>query len=218
VYDVVGEAVDRCTLAAEAKHITVAVGGESGGVVYGDHDLLVTAVRNLVDNAIAYSPDRTRIGVSVRRTGGLVEIAVSDQGIGIAHADQQRIFERFYRVDQARSRATGGPGLGLSIVKHVAANHGGEVTVWSAEGQGSTFTLRLPESTDLESVADSRFVNQTPVLAPGPVDHSEAIGPAAVAGAEADVGGRVEGATPAVAARLMTSHRPSETVSRGALP
>jgi two-component system sensor histidine kinase SenX3 len=143
---VVVEAVDRCRFAAQAKQIEVAVGGDTGSVVYGDHNLLVTAVRNLVDNAIAYSPDCTRIGVSVRRAAGLVEVAVSDQGIGIASADQQRIFERFYRVDQARSRATGGTGLGLSIVKHVAANHGGEVTVWSVEGQGSTFTLRLPDS------------------------------------------------------------------------
>jgi len=121
-------------------------GGDRGGVVYGDHNLLVTAVRNLVDNAVAYSPDRTRIGVGVRRAAGLVEIAVSDQGIGIPASEQQRIFERFYRVDQARSRATGGTGLGLSIVKHVAANHGGEVTLWSVEGQGATFTLRLPDS------------------------------------------------------------------------
>jgi two-component system sensor histidine kinase SenX3 len=144
--DVIGEAVDRCRLPAQAKHIDVVVAGDTGGVVYGDHNLLVTAVRNLVDNAIAYSPDRTRVGVAVRRVSGLVEVAVSDQGIGIAPGDQQRIFERFYRVDQARSRATGGTGLGLSIVKHVAANHGGEVTLWSVEGQGSTFTLRLPDS------------------------------------------------------------------------
>jgi two-component system sensor histidine kinase SenX3 len=115
-------------------------------VVYGDHNLLVTAVRNLVDNAIGYSPDATRVGVTVRRADGLVEIAVSDQGLGIGAADQERIFERFYRVDPARSRQTGGTGLGLSIVKHVAANHGGEVTVWSVEGEGSTFTLRLPDS------------------------------------------------------------------------
>jgi two-component system sensor histidine kinase SenX3 len=78
--------------------------------------------------------------------GDLIEIAVTDQGIGISDKDKERIFERFYRVDPARSRATGGTGLGLAIVKHVAASHGGEVTVWSAEGQGSTFTLRLPEA------------------------------------------------------------------------
>ena len=144
--DVVAEAVDRCRLAANAKQMDVVIGGDSGGVVYGDHALLVTAVRNLVDNAIAYSPESTRVGVAVRRVGGLVEIGVSDQGIGIPAVEQERIFERFYRIDPARSRATGGTGLGLSIVKHVAANHGGEVTLWSVPSQGSTFTLRLPES------------------------------------------------------------------------
>jgi two-component system sensor histidine kinase SenX3 len=146
VDDVVSDAIDRCRLAAQSKQMQVVGGGDTGGIVYGDHSLLVTAVRNLVDNAIAYSPEHTRVGVGVRRVAGLVEIAVSDQGIGIPPAEQQRIFERFYRVDQARSRATGGTGLGLSIVKHVAANHGGEVTLWSVEGQGSTFTLRLPDS------------------------------------------------------------------------
>jgi two-component system, OmpR family, sensor histidine kinase SenX3 len=146
VDDVVAEAVDRVSLAAQRKRIEVGVGGDHGAAVYGDHNLLVTAVRNLVDNAIAYSPDATRVQVSVRRQGGLVELSVSDQGLGIAADEIDRIFERFYRVDQARSRATGGTGLGLSIVKHVAANHGGEVTVWSVEGEGSTFTLRLPDS------------------------------------------------------------------------
>ncbi len=146
VDDVVAEAVDRVSLAAQRKRIEVGVGGDHGAVVYGHHNLLVTAVRNLVDNAIAYSPDATRVTVFVRRAGGLVEVAVSDQGLGIPAAEQERIFERFYRVDPARSRATGGTGLGLSIVKHVAANHGGDVTLWSVEGQGSTFTLRLPDS------------------------------------------------------------------------
>jgi two-component system sensor histidine kinase SenX3 len=144
VDDVVAEAVDRVSLAAQRKRIEVGVGGDHGAVVYGDHTLLVTAVRNLVDNAITYSPGATRVAVTVRRHGGLVEISVSDQGLGIAPADVERVFERFYRVDPARSRATGGTGLGLSIVKHVAATHGGEVRVWSVEGQGSTFTLTLP--------------------------------------------------------------------------
>jgi two-component system sensor histidine kinase SenX3 len=146
VDDVVAEAIDRVSLPAQRKRIEVGVGGDHGAVVYGDHNLLVTAVRNLVENAITYSPDATRVSVTVRRRDGLVEIAVSDQGLGIAPGDQERIFERFYRVDPARSRQTGGTGLGLSIVKHVAANHGGEVTVWSVEGEGSTFTLRLPDS------------------------------------------------------------------------
>ncbi|MFI7586625.1 sensor histidine kinase [Spongisporangium articulatum] len=144
--DVLAEAVDRCRTAAAAKNIDVVVAADRDAVVYGDHSLLVTAVRNLVDNAISYSEQDTRVSVVVRRADGIVEVAVSDQGIGIAAADQERIFERFYRTDPARSRATGGTGLGLSIVKHVAANHGGEVTVWSVPNQGSTFTLRLPES------------------------------------------------------------------------
>jgi two-component system sensor histidine kinase SenX3 len=147
VDEVVADAVDRCRLVAQAKGIDVIIGGDTGSTVYGDHNLLVTAVRNLVDNAISYSGDGTRVGVGVRRESELVEISVTDQGIGIVAEDQKRVFERFYRVDPARSRATGGTGLGLSIVKHVAANHGGEVTVWSMPGQGSTFTLRLPEST-----------------------------------------------------------------------
>jgi two-component system sensor histidine kinase SenX3 len=146
ISEVVGEAVDRSRLGADAKRIDVVVGGVDGAVVSGDHALLVTAVRNLIDNAIAYSSEDTRIGIGLRRHEDIVEIAVSDQGIGIDAAEQERIFERFYRVDPARSRATGGTGLGLSIVKHVAANHGGEVTVWSVQGHGSTFTLRLPES------------------------------------------------------------------------
>jgi two-component system sensor histidine kinase SenX3 len=155
VDEVVADAVDRHRLPAGARSIDLVIGGENGAVVYGDHDLLVTAVRNLVDNAVAYSPDGTRVSVVVRRNDGLVEIAVTDQGIGIGADDQDRIFERFYRVDPARSRATGGTGLGLSIVKHVAANHGGEVTLWSVPGQGSTFTLRLPESSPLAGESDT---------------------------------------------------------------
>ena len=120
----------------------------TAAVVYGDHNLLVTAVRNLVDNAIAYSPDaHPGGGRGAAPSGGLVELARQRPGHRHrAPPTQARIFERFYRVDPARSRATGGTGLGLSIVKHVAANHGGEVTVWSVEGEGSTFTLRLPDS------------------------------------------------------------------------
>lgn len=141
---VVAEAADRCRLVAQAKDIALVTGGESGLRVLGDEGQLVTALRNLVDNAVSYSPEHTRVALGVRRTGDLVEIHVTDQGIGIAQDDLERIFERFYRVDPARSRATGGTGLGLSLVKHIAANHGGEVTVWSVEGSGSTFTLRLP--------------------------------------------------------------------------
>ena len=141
----VGEAVDRARTSATARDITIEVGGDPA-VVLGDHDLLVTVVRNLLDNAVAYSEAGTRIGVgtTVREAEGIVEIAVVDQGIGIPAEALSRLFERFYRVDPARSRDTGGTGLGLSIVKHVVADHGGEVTVWSEPGRGSTFTVRLP--------------------------------------------------------------------------
>ncbi|HEU0104115.1 MAG TPA: ATP-binding protein [Mycobacteriales bacterium] len=141
---VVAEAADRTRMLAAARGIALVVGGERGLSVLGSESQLVTALANLLDNAVAYSPDHTRVGVAVRRRGGAVEVSVTDQGIGIAEKDLERVFERFYRADPARSRATGGTGLGLAIVKHVATNHGGEVDVWSVEGSGSTFTLRLP--------------------------------------------------------------------------
>ncbi len=153
VDDVVAEAVDRSRVEATARQVNLVVGGTRGLRVMGDHVLLVTAVRNLVDNAIRYSDAGTRVGIGVSRRQGFVEIAVVDEGIGIGSEDLSRIFERFYRVDPARSRQTGGTGLGLSIVKHVAADHGGEVTVWSTPGRGSTFTLRLPEA-DAETEVD----------------------------------------------------------------
>lgn len=150
---VIAEAVDRSQLPAESKNISIVVGGRTEGKVFGDQDLLVTALRNLIDNAIRYSPANTRVGIGVRAKEGLVAISVTDQGEGLSAEDQERVFERFYRVDSARSRHTGGTGLGLSIVKHVASNHGGEVTLWSQPGQGSTFTLRLPEM-EAQSGAD----------------------------------------------------------------
>ncbi|PBC84265.1 two-component system, OmpR family, sensor histidine kinase SenX3 [Streptomyces sp. KS_16] len=150
VDELVAEAMDRCRQQAGAKQITMAVGGAAELHVWGNRGQLAAALGNLVENAVNYSPARTRVGIAGRRVsapgGDLIEIAVTDQGIGISEKDRDRVFERFYRVDPARSRATGGTGLGLAIVKHVAASHGGEVTVWSAEGQGSTFTLRLPEA------------------------------------------------------------------------
>jgi two-component system sensor histidine kinase SenX3 len=118
--------------------------GPRGAVVYGNDSQLATAVTNLVENAIAYSGEDTRVALSMRQDEDWVEIEVADQGIGIAPHDVDRIFERFYRADQARSRATGGTGLGLAIVKHIATNHGGRVDVSSTLGGGSTFTLRLP--------------------------------------------------------------------------
>ena len=142
---VVAEAVDRCRMKANARGIDLVATGEAGLDVLGDEDLLVTALRNLLENAVAYSPEKTRVVVSSARDGvSAAQISVADQGIGIPERDLERIFERFYRVDPARSRATGGTGLGLAIVKHVMAAHGGKVSVWSKEGVGSTFTLRLP--------------------------------------------------------------------------
>jgi two-component system sensor histidine kinase SenX3 len=145
---VVEEAAARARTNAQAKGIRIAVGGDLDARLYGDHALLVTAVRNLLDNAVAYSGEHSQVAVGVRQTGDLVEIAVVEEGIGIAPEDQDRVFERFFRVDPARSRATGGTGLGLSIVKHVAADHGGDVTVWSEPGHGATFTLRIPAAPD----------------------------------------------------------------------
>jgi two-component system sensor histidine kinase SenX3 len=141
---VVAEVLDRVRSAAEAKHIRLVRGGPRGLEVIGDKSQLVTAINNLVDNAVAYSPEHTRVAVGVRERQDYVEITVSDQGIGIPESELDRIFERFYRVDPARSRRTGGTGLGLSIAKHIAAAHRGELTVWSVHGAGSTFTLRLP--------------------------------------------------------------------------
>jgi len=144
VDDVIAEAVDAIRLPAESGEIEIVSGGTSGLKVFGVEGQLVTAVRNLLANAVAYSPPHTRVAVASRYVHGAVEVSVTDQGIGIPEDEVGRIFERFYRVDQARSRVTGGTGLGLAIVKHVCRNHGGDVAVWSVEGAGSTFTLRLP--------------------------------------------------------------------------
>ncbi|MFC0528304.1 sensor histidine kinase [Phytohabitans kaempferiae] len=141
---VVAEVIDRTRTAASARNIEVEVAGDRGLTVYGSDSQIATAVANLVENAIAYSAEHTKVDVVTRGDDEYVEIAVTDQGIGIGPSDLDRIFERFYRADQARSRATGGTGLGLAIVKHIATNHGGRVEVSSRLGGGSTFTIRLP--------------------------------------------------------------------------
>lgn len=151
VDDVVDEAVGRCRVAAEGSGIEIAVDDNSELLLDGDRTLLVTALSNLIDNAISYSPSHSPVSISRRQSGEFVEIAVTDCGIGIDPADQDRVFERFFRVDPGRSRATGGTGLGLAIVKHVAANHGGEVKLWSRLGTGSTFTLRVPRHPAVEA-------------------------------------------------------------------
>jgi two-component system, OmpR family, sensor histidine kinase SenX3 len=141
---IVAEALSRSKVAADNADIAITTDRPSGFRVLGDQGLLVTALANLVSNAISYSPQGSPVSISRRRRGGNIEIAVTDRGIGIAREHQERVFERFFRVDKARSRATGGTGLGLAIVKHVAANHNGSIRLWSQPGTGSTFTLSIP--------------------------------------------------------------------------
>ena len=151
---VVAEALSRSKVAADNSDIAIATDTPSGLTVLGDQGLLVTALANLVSNAIAYSPPGSPVSISRRRRSDNVEIAVTDRGIGIAREHQERVFERFFRVDKARSRATGGTGLGLAIVKHIAANHNGTIRLWSQPGTGSTFTLSIPAYEDADHVSD----------------------------------------------------------------
>lgn len=144
VDEVVAAAIESQSIAADAAGITIVRGGARRAYVRGDVQVLTEAIGNLVANAVAYSSRGGQVGVGVRADESLVEIAVTDRGIGIPEGEQQRVFERFYRADQARSRRTGGTGLGLSIVKHAVQRHGGEVELWSRPGRGSTFTVRLP--------------------------------------------------------------------------
>jgi len=148
VDDVVTEACDDVQMIAKSKKIEFVVSGTGNLHLQGRREQILTAIRNLLTNAIHYSHSDTRVAVGTRLVDGVVEISVVDQGIGITAAEQDRIFERFYRVDPARSRETGGTGLGLSIVKHVCVSHGGECTVWSQQGHGTTFTMRIPQRLD----------------------------------------------------------------------
>ena len=144
--EIVAEAVDRTAVNARERQIEVKVDGDGslGGHLVGNRVQLVSALANLIDNALTYSDPGSVVLVSAAEAAGHLELGVVDHGIGIPAQDLERIFERFYRVDRARSRRTGGTGLGLAIVRHVATNHGGEVRVTSREGEGSTFVLRLP--------------------------------------------------------------------------
>jgi two-component system sensor histidine kinase SenX3 len=158
VADIIADAADPLQVRAEAAGIELEIGATEGLSVLGDQRQLVTALTNLIENAIAYSSAGAKVGIGARRQlddagTETVEISVSDEGVGIEKADQERVFERFYRVDTARSRATGGTGLGLAIVKHIMNNHGGRVTVWSRIGVGSTFTLHLPTAPHQASAA-----------------------------------------------------------------
>ncbi len=152
---VVAQAIDQNRVLAEAQEVDLAQGGQTGAEVYGDETLLVTALHNLIANAVQYSPTGSRVGVGVRTNDGIVEIAVTDQGVGIPEDELDRVFERFFRTDPARSRRTGGSGLGLSIVKHVVQNHGGDVRVWSQIGRGSTFTIRIPSASHAPALPGS---------------------------------------------------------------
>jgi two-component system sensor histidine kinase SenX3 len=154
VDDVVREAVQRIRPSAEQHGIALhAQDVDHELTVIGDRRQLVSALFNLLDNAAKYSEPGSPVEVDVRAVNGLVEIAVRDHGIGIPPRDIDRIFERFYRVDRARSRETGGTGLGLAIVRHVAVNHEGDVRVESRQGEGSTFTLTLPRHHDVDGTS-----------------------------------------------------------------
>jgi two-component system sensor histidine kinase SenX3 len=144
--DVVAAAVDHNQIAARSRDLEFVVGHEEKAIVMGDSARLVMAVSNLIANAIAYSTPPGRIGIGITDTGKFIEVAVTDNGIGMTKEETERVFERFYRTDKARSRSTGGTGLGLSMVKHIVNHHDGDVRVWSKPGSGSTFTIRIPSA------------------------------------------------------------------------
>lgn len=146
VGSLIEQAIDNNRVVAKSRAIKLVSGGELDVVIYGDAARLVVALSNLIANAVHYSPEKSQVGIGVVRRHSFIEIAVTDQGIGMTKEEVERVFERFYRTDQARSRSTGGTGLGLSIVKHIVANHGGDIRVWSSPGKGSTFTIRIPEA------------------------------------------------------------------------
>ncbi|WP_374970538.1 sensor histidine kinase [Terrabacter sp. BE26] len=180
------DATDRSRLIADEHRIELVTALDDGCEVWGDAELVTTAISNLVGNAIAYSDSGTRVGVMVRRgRPGVVDVTVTDQGLGIAPEEQRRIFERFYRVDTARSRATGGTGLGLAIVKHVADNHGGNVSVWSEPGRGSTFTIELPAANASGSIEPAEPPEPAelpePAEPPEPLEAAEPAGPSTYA-------------------------------------
>ena len=142
--DIIKEALDQCRTTADSRQITLTFQDSEDGIILGDRDQLTMAIHNLIENAVNYSPLETKVAISTSIENSIITISVADQGIGIPEAEIERIFERFYRVDPARSRETGGTGLGLSIVKHIITKHGGEISVWSSENVGSTFSVRLP--------------------------------------------------------------------------
>ncbi|MYB25751.1 MAG: hypothetical protein F4X37_11735 [Acidimicrobiia bacterium] len=145
IQDVVHAVVERLANASEQFGVAVHVAAPGDPILVNvDRRQIASAVHNLLDNAIKYSPAGASVSLRVRRSGPSAELSVQDSGIGIPQGDLPRIFERFYRVDRSRTASSGGIGLGLAIVRHVAINHGGDVAVDSMEGEGSTFSLRLP--------------------------------------------------------------------------
>lgn len=142
--DVIAEAVDANLFLADRRGVKLTFDVLPNVMIHGDRELIMMAIKNLIENALIYSENNSQVGVGLGVDGDFAEVSVTDNGIGIPVDQQERIFERFYRVDPSRSRETGGTGLGLAIVKHAAQNHGGEVSVFSRVGLGSTFTLKLP--------------------------------------------------------------------------
>jgi two-component system, OmpR family, sensor histidine kinase SenX3 len=166
--DIVHRAIERVEALAEQRSIEIRVSTTAAVNVRGDRRQLISAVGNLVENAVKYSEQSGRVELQVRLHEPWVEFVVDDQGVGIPSRDLDRIFERFYRVDKARSRGTGGSGLGLSIVRHVAANHGGDVLVSSTEGEGSTFVLRVPLDDSHRAVTSAVTSAATSASSPAP--------------------------------------------------
>jgi two-component system sensor histidine kinase SenX3 len=142
--EMIKEAINQSKVYAENRKVEVTFAPEADVSFFGDRKQMLIAISNLIENAISYSSERTKVTVVLKESDNIAEIAITDQGVGIEESELERIFERFYRVDPARSRETGGTGLGLSIVKHVISNHGGDIQVWSVPGTGSTFTVQLP--------------------------------------------------------------------------
>ena len=168
IQDVVSGAHDRVRAAAAQNDVTIEVElPDQDLLVRGDRRQLTSAVFNLLDNAIKFSnADGGEVSVAVARTHGHVQVEVRDSGIGIPRHDLDRIFERFYRVDRGRSRTSGGTGLGLSMVRHIAANHAGRVSVASTEGEGATFTMELPLIPDTAENAPAPLNDQSASTAP----------------------------------------------------
>ncbi|PST46596.1 two-component sensor histidine kinase [Bifidobacterium callitrichos] len=167
VLSVVRHAIAENQVQADASHIELDLSfggepvplehakGEPDATISCDEESITTSVKNLIENAIHYSPEHTTVRIAISAHDGKVKIRVIDQGIGIPAESIDRVFERFYRVDPARSRQTGGTGLGLAIVKHCVADCGGTVSVWSREGEGSTFTIELPLAEDVDAQAQT---------------------------------------------------------------